>query len=106
MRVRPAIALIVALTVVPLAVFLTLFAGPLATPGWAESPTWTDLGGPYVGPAQALAISPNYPTDPIVLAGGNRDFGHASWSGNGLFRSLDGGLTWPDRFGPANGRGV
>jgi len=101
MRVRPVIAFIVAFTVVSLVVLLTFFSTPLATPGWAASLAWTDLGGPYVGPSQALAVNPNYPTDPTVLAGGNRDFGYASWSGTGLFRSLDGGLTWHDRGGPS-----
>jgi hypothetical protein len=69
----------------------------------AESPVWADLHGPRGGPSQALALNPNYPTDLTVLAGGGRDFGHASYGGAGVFRSLDGGLTWPGQGGHPSG---
>lgn len=78
-------------------------AGGPAVPGWAAGPQWVDLGGPYGGPAHALSLNPDYPADATVLAGGVADLGHASFGGLGLFRSQDGGVTWPDRGGPSNG---
>lgn len=86
-----------------LSIFLLLTLSTMNAPSRAGSPAWLDLDGPWGGPAQSLSLNPDYPTDPVVFAGGGRDFGHASWGGFGVFRSNDGGLTWPDRGGPENG---
>lgn len=86
-----------------LALFFLLSPAPMTAPSRAESLTWLDLDGPWGGPAQALSLNPDYPADPVVFAGGGRDLGRASWGGQGVFRSNDGGLTWPERGGPENG---
>ena len=50
--------------------------------------------GPYGGHADALALSPDFANDGLALTGGYR-WGYASSkSGQGLFRSDDGGQTW------------
>jgi photosystem II stability/assembly factor-like uncharacterized protein len=103
MRSRSLFFLLACAILLLAAVLLLAAPGTFVTSGWAAGPTWTDLQGPTGGPAQALALNPNYPADPIALAGGGRDFGYASWGGLGIFRSQDGGLTWPDRGGPSNG---
>ena len=100
MRTRTVFLLSVVLLVFLLIAWL---AGGPAAPGWAASPAWIDLGGPFGGPAHALALNPDYPADGTVLAGGAIDLGHASFGGLGLFRSQDGGVTWPDRGGPPTG---
>ena len=64
---------------------------------------WTSLDGPHGGPAQALAVSPTFATDSLVLAGGGRDFGHGTWAGRGIFRSDNGGYIWTPSGGPENG---
>jgi photosystem II stability/assembly factor-like uncharacterized protein len=86
-----------------LAAFLLAGAGGAPTPAFAGSLVWSDLHGPAGGPAQALALNPNYPADPTVLAGGGRPSGIDTMAGFGLFRSLDGGLTWADPGGLSNG---
>jgi photosystem II stability/assembly factor-like uncharacterized protein len=86
-----------------LAIFFLLSPTPMTAPSRAESLAWLDLDGPWGGPAQALSLNPDYPADPLVFGGGGRDLGHASWAGQGIFRSNDGGLTWPERGGPENG---
>ena len=43
-----------------LTALLMLWASP-PTPGWAYSPAWADLSGPKAGPAQAVAVDPDYP---------------------------------------------
>ena len=90
------------------AIFLTLLSlsvlsGPFLSTGRAAPLTWSSLDGPAGGPALALALSPTYAQDRLVLAGGGYDLGRGSWAGRGLFRSDDGGLTWPGHSGPANG---
>ena len=100
MRTRTAV-LVFACSLIVLTI--AWLAGGPAAPGWAASPAWIDLGGPYGGPAHALALNPEFPADSTVLAGGAADLGHASFGGLGIFRSLDGGLTWPDRGGPSHG---
>jgi len=65
--------------------------------------SWGSLDGPMGGPAQALAVNPHYPTDPLLFAGGGRNLGHGSMGGRGLFRSQDGGVTWSGGFGLDNG---
>ncbi len=100
MRTRTAFLLFACSLVLLLMAWL---AGGPAAPGWAAGLAWVDLGGPNGGPAHALALSPDYPADGTVLAGGAMDLGHASFGGLGLFRSQDGGVTWPERGGPSTG---
>ena len=80
-----------------------MFWGSSPTPGWASGSAWTDLQGPNGGPAQAIAINPDYPGDQTVLAGGGHDLLYASWKGYGIFRSLDGGASWSPPGGPTDG---
>lgn len=79
---------------------LSLAASP---PVAAETLSWISLDGPRGGPAQALALSPDFVHDRAVWGGGGRDFGRASWGGRGIFRSNDGGVHWAFAGGPANG---
>lgn len=58
-------------------------------PAWAQSPAWS-CSGPYGGRILALAISPHFADDHMVLAG--TDSG-------GLFQSADGGETWQEVVG-------
>lgn len=90
------------------AVFLTILSlsalsGPYLGTGRAAPLTWSSLDGPAGGPALGIALSPTYAQDRLVLAGGGFDLGRGSWAGRGLFRSDDGGLSWPSRSGPPNG---
>ncbi|MFN8468467.1 MAG: hypothetical protein U0X20_23115 [Caldilineaceae bacterium] len=104
MRTRPLFPLIAGCAVLALSALLAAgLCAPASPPAWAESPTWTDLQGPLGGSAQALAVNPQYPTDPTVFAGGGREYSSATWLGLGIFGSHDGGLTWSERSGPANG---
>jgi hypothetical protein len=83
---------------------LLLLWGSPSTFGETINPAWTNLGGPRGGPAQALAVNPNYPAaDQTLLAGGGHDLFYASWKGAGIFRSPDGGLTWGAPAGPVDG---
>jgi photosystem II stability/assembly factor-like uncharacterized protein len=86
-----------------LAAFLLSGPGGVPEAAYAGSFVWSDLQGPAGGPAQALALNPDYPADPTVLAGGGRSSGIDTMEGLGIFRSLDGGLTWADRSGLPNG---
>jgi photosystem II stability/assembly factor-like uncharacterized protein len=86
-----------------LAAFLLSGPGGAPAPASADSFAWNNLQGPTGWPAQALAFNPAYPTDQTVLAGGGRSTSTTTMQGLGVFRSLDGGLTWPGRFGPAEG---
>jgi photosystem II stability/assembly factor-like uncharacterized protein len=107
MRARttlPAAAFFAALAAVFLTILsLSALAGPFLETGRAAPLTWSSLDGPAGGPALGIALSPTYAQDRLVLAGGGFDLGRASWAGRGLFRSDDGGLTWPSRSGPQNG---
>lgn len=76
---------------------------PTALPAIASALSWTSLDGPGGGPAQALALSPNFASDHAVLGGGGHDFGRASWGGRGIFHSSDGGFHWSFAGGAANG---
>jgi photosystem II stability/assembly factor-like uncharacterized protein len=104
MRTRPLFPLLGGCVVFALSALLaaSLF-GPASSRTWADGPAWTSLGGPRGGAAQALAVNPQYPNDPVVFAGGGREVSSNTWLGLGVFGSHDGGLTWPDRSGPANG---
>jgi photosystem II stability/assembly factor-like uncharacterized protein len=59
----------------------------------AEPGTWAS-GGPRGGRAQALAVSPDFATDGVALAGEWADQGAGGQSGLGFFKSSDGGQTW------------
>ena len=76
---------------------------PASPPVAAETLGWISLDGPRGGPAQALALSPDFVHDRAVWGGGGRDFGRASWGGRGIFRSNDGGVHWAFAGGPVNG---
>ncbi len=102
MRTRVVFPLLSSLFVLLFTALLMLWASP-PTPGWADSPAWTDLSGPKAGPAQAVAVNPDYPSDQTILAGGGHDLFYASWKGYGIFRSLDGGATWGAPGGPTDG---
>ena len=102
MRTRTLYPLLVSGTFLLLTTLL-MFWGSSPTPGWASSSTWIDLKGPHGGPVQAIAINPDFPADQTVLAGGGQDMLYASWLGDGIFRSLDGGQTWGAPGGRANG---
>ena len=102
MRTRTLYPLLVSGTFLLFATLLILWGSP-AEPGWAGASTWIDLKGPRSGPAQAIAINPNFPTDQTVLAGGGQDMLYASWLGDGIFRSQDGGQTWDAPDGLADG---
>ncbi len=78
-------------------------AAPAAIAAPAAPLSWASLNGPRGGPAQALALSPDFAHDHAVWGGGGRDSGRASWSGRGLFRSTDGGDHWSFAGGPVNG---
>ena len=92
------------LLILPLVLTLpALLAGRLARDAWAGALSWTSLDCPSGGPAQAIAISPSFAHDGLVIAGGGRDYGRGSWAGKGIFRSDDRGLTWISRSGPSNG---
>ncbi|MFN8466900.1 MAG: sialidase family protein [Caldilineaceae bacterium] len=102
MRTRVVFPLLSSLFVLLFTALLLLWASP-PVPGWADSPAWTDLSGPRAGPAQAVAVNPDYPSDQTILAGGGHDLFYASWKGYGIFRSLDGGATWGAPGGPTDG---
>jgi photosystem II stability/assembly factor-like uncharacterized protein len=102
MRVRSVVPLLFSVLFLVLAALLLTWGSP-PPPSFAAGATWTDLQGPRGGPAQALALNPNYPADQTVFAGGWHDWFHASWKGYGLFRSLDSGMTWGPPGIPADG---
>lgn len=101
MRNRPLVPLCTAAFVLALAALLIAVVAPVPMSTYAAGYSWNDLQGPAGGAAQALAVNPQFPTDPVVFAGVGRDFGKGAWSGLGLFRSKDGGQTWPLRSGPS-----
>ncbi len=92
-----------ALVTVLIAALLLTTVSPASAPVTASPLSWTSLNGPRGGPAQALAISPDFANDRAVWGGGGRDFGRASWGGRGIFRSTDGGDRWSFAGGPVNG---
>ena len=55
-------------------------------------------GGPYGGDVQALALSPEFGTDGIAMAGGWRQGRYGPTGGYGIARTADGGLTWVPVF--------
>ncbi|HUW08767.1 MAG TPA: hypothetical protein VM537_03515, partial [Anaerolineae bacterium] len=65
---------------------------------WVEEGAWFGTwrsGGPRGGVALALALSPDFATDGLVFSGGGQWLsGRGDRSGEGLFRSGDGGQTW------------
>jgi photosystem II stability/assembly factor-like uncharacterized protein len=65
----------------------------LAQGGPTEPGTWTS-GGPRGGRAQALAVSPDFVTDGVALAGEWTTERGSGETGLGVFRSVDGGQTW------------
>jgi photosystem II stability/assembly factor-like uncharacterized protein len=91
------------MTVLLIAALALASLPPASAPVAAETLRWTNLDGPRGGPAQALALSPDFVHDRAVWGGGGRDFGRASWGGRGIFRSTDGGDHWAFAGGPANG---
>jgi photosystem II stability/assembly factor-like uncharacterized protein len=102
MRTRVAFPLLSTLFVLLFTALMMLWVSP-PVPGRADSPAWADLSGPKAGPAQAVAVNPDYPSDQTILAGGGHDLFYASWKGYGIFRSLDGGATWGVPGGPTDG---
>jgi photosystem II stability/assembly factor-like uncharacterized protein len=70
------------LIIVTLTVILGLSAPP---PAIAQSNPWTPLPGPSGGSVSALALSPNYAIDHTAYAG---------LRGGGVYRTLDGGISW------------
>lgn len=104
MRARSVFPLLLSLTfVLFLGVFVLSGLGGAPPGASADSLAWNDLGGPTGWPAQGIALNPAYPADPTVLAGGGRPSGLDTWEGLGVFRSLDGGLTWAYRDGLERG---
>mgnify|MGYP000343349069 CR=1 FL=1 len=62
--------------------------------GYGEPGVWEDLDL-RGGFAQALALSPNFPTDNLVLAGEYQTYRHPMLQfGIGIRRSTNGGLNW------------
>ncbi|UCC64062.1 MAG: hypothetical protein JSV36_03100, partial [Anaerolineae bacterium] len=80
---------------------LTLYVGTdgglwqldLPQGGPAEPGTW-ESAGPRGGRAQALAVSPDFVNDGVVLAGEWTQGRGGGQSGLGIFKSSDGGETW------------
>ncbi|MFB0536885.1 MAG: hypothetical protein ACETWR_18125 [Anaerolineae bacterium] len=86
-----------ALSPVPNSVGRPVLPGPSAAEGSqgtsAPAGSWRS-SGPYGGHADALALSPDFASDGLALAGGWRMGYGAIKAGQGLFRSNDGGQTW------------
>ncbi|MBC8450318.1 MAG: hypothetical protein H8D78_21500, partial [Chloroflexi bacterium] len=55
-------------------------------------------GGPYGGDVQALALSPDFGSDGLALAGGWRPGMGGIGGGYGVARTTDGGATWTPLF--------
>jgi photosystem II stability/assembly factor-like uncharacterized protein len=79
--------------------------GPVAagSQGNGGPAVWVPLG-PRGGMAQALALSPDFVNDGLVLAGEHRTLHHPLLQyGVGIRRSTDGGLSWnPTALAPPN----
>ena len=58
-----------------------------STAGWRS-------GGPYGGDVQALALSPDFGSDGLALAGGWRQGSYNVTGGYGIVRTTDRGATW------------
>jgi chitodextrinase/photosystem II stability/assembly factor-like uncharacterized protein len=73
---------------------LLLFAVFLfaALPAWAGINQWMS-NGPYGVTISSLAVSPNYLIDQTIFAG-TYDEGSGAGSGQGVFKSTDGGISW------------
>lgn len=71
-----------------------LFLGwmPIQAQEGIEPGAWS-LSGPRGGKANALAVSPDFPTDGVVLGGGYY-YVEQTKTGLGLFKSTDGGQSW------------
>jgi photosystem II stability/assembly factor-like uncharacterized protein len=73
---------------------LSLHSVATGNQGNTTSEVWIDLG-PRGGMAQALAISPDFANDGVVLAGEHQTLRHPiNQCGFGIRRSTDGGLSW------------
>ena len=103
MKVQRFLAFVLLVSLAPASGLSTVDTRAAPPPAAAQSETFTHQeetsgswrsSGPYGGHADALALSPNFPNDGLALAGGWRIGYAAVKSGQGLFRSTDGGQTW------------